>query len=238
MHAIMSSSLTKVLQFLATSSCPRRPHTQLSRVSFCFFVYYNCHLVYIRTTYFSISQICFIPARNKWYAYCLFSNIYEGLVGRVFAQDPRLSFRKSNFTTNRFVVQILVNFFWWNTDCVKVTQENMKMRQLCRIQYQCVRCHIRHAKQCRVTAWPWQTVSRWKPNKDTRDITTNTWLKGLFHRSVYRIKVTLISISPLPTNQNPPYCFLCVWMSVLVSVPERDRKRKRERERVCVCWCV
>jgi len=40
-HAIRSSSLTHVFQLLLTSSCPRRPHHQLSQYS-----------------YFSISQFC------------------------------------------------------------------------------------------------------------------------------------------------------------------------------------
>jgi len=37
MHAILSSSLTQVLHLFVTSSCPRRPHKQLSLCSLSYF---------------------------------------------------------------------------------------------------------------------------------------------------------------------------------------------------------
>jgi len=101
-----------------------------------------------------------------------------------------------------------------------------QVKTTCCIQYHCVRCDIRHARQCRDTAWPWQTQQR-----------NNRWTQvNTFYTSGYQIKIIAISIPPLSTQTLPT-----LFGNVPVSVPERDR-REKEKETVCVnvgvCKCV
>ena len=89
------------------------------------------------------------------------------------------------------------------------------------VQYHCAKCDRLHARQCTVTAWPWQSVCN--TSKDTTD-RVNAWLKGLFHTSEYQIKVILIPILPIPTKTLPTL-FGCDWVYQWVNQREIEREK-------------
>ena len=77
-HAILSSSLTQVLQFLVTSSCPRRPHLQLSLCSYfsiSYFFNWNFHclwfisLHFFKFVFFSFRSDGQISSQPVWVRY-------------------------------------------------------------------------------------------------------------------------------------------------------------------------